>query len=158
MAIDLKTARSNAIEFFNSPGDIFVGNQDGKLIRISKFNLLGRFVEWIKDWNSNWKRSENTDKIFKESLEVILSNLKSDPKNNYSFVSCCTPKLPCFKKYAVDYSHKTMVNLADRVMSSLFGTKPEIRQIAVQIQITTSEILKNLSEEEKNKLAEHPFL
>ncbi|KAF3363178.1 hypothetical protein PHSC3_000247 [Chlamydiales bacterium STE3] len=51
-----------------------------------------------------------------------------------------------------------MIDLADKIMASSFDTKPGIHEIAVKIKTTTSHILKNLSEEEKDKLAEHPFL
>ncbi|KAF3363177.1 hypothetical protein PHSC3_000246 [Chlamydiales bacterium STE3] len=67
MTIDLKTALLNGVKFFESPSDIFVADANGKLKRISRFNLLGRFIEWIKDWNTKWKRSENTDQIFKKT-------------------------------------------------------------------------------------------
>lgn len=152
MTIDLKKARGNAINFFENQSSIFVADTNDNLTTISRFNLFGRVCEYLYDWKSNWKRSQNTNIVFKKSLNTILSNLDADPKTNCYFISCSTPKIPFLKKYAVDYTNKTMSDLADRIKASPFNTNPEISNLAAQIKVKTLALTINLN------VPTHPYL
>lgn len=49
MLIDKEAANHNIVEFFENPNDIFVADAKSHLRSISKFNLVGRLIEWIKN-------------------------------------------------------------------------------------------------------------
>lgn len=157
MIIDKKIANHNIVEFFENPHDIFVADANNNLRSISKFNLVGRFIEWFKDLYSKGKRSAHTDQVFRATLEMIQINIDQDPKNNFYFASY-TPGLPHFLRYGVDYFNRPMSALADKIMTSSLDRKPGIHEIAMKIKIKTLDILKGLSEQEKDELFKYPLV
>lgn len=147
--MDKITAHRNIGIIFRDPQGIFVADNDGKIARISRFNLIGRFVEWIKDLSSKGERSARTSKVVRETMDTILRNLENDPKNNFYFTGDDTPLFPGFKVYT--YNHP-MSDLADKMINTHFNNMPEIKEKIVKIKNLTLPILNDLNETEKNKL------
>ena len=159
--MDRETANYNASVIYDSPNSIFVADENGKLDTISRFNLLGRIIEWVKDLRSDGERSKGADKAVTETLEKIHENVKAgsfyiQDNNRLSspiwLISFFHGPLPV---HIYQFNHP-LDEFSDKVINSSLGSKPEIGQIAQQIKEIALPLINALSEDEKNDLFKTP--
>ncbi len=153
----------NASMIYDCPNSVFIADAEGQLNTISKFNLLGRLIEWFRDLVSGWERSQHTDKAIIDTLNSILEYLKTGASDSFYIQDndrLLFPSLdiPVFYNQIHLYQYNHPVDkFSDRIMNSSLGNKPGISQIAEQMKEIALPIIQSLSAKQKEDLFNAPF-
>jgi hypothetical protein len=105
--MNVETAKQNAAILYDNPHAIFKAGKSEKLETISKYNLIGRLVEWVKDKRSGGERKANTDKLISDTLDTIQSHIKEClyfPELRKE--SCFPPSIYLFNRSVEDLTKK----------------------------------------------------
>lgn len=149
----------NLSTIYDNPDSTFTVDKEGKLDTISKFNFLGRFIEWIRDLASGGKRSQHTNEVIIDTLENVVKNLNEGQPNSFYFPDNDRLTFTLLGKSSVHcYKWNHPLNLfADQVINSSLKKKPDILRLTQQIKDIALPIIQFLNQSERDKLFQYPF-
>lgn len=139
----------NASVIYNNPNSILVADKHGKLESISKFNLFGRVIEWIKDKKSGGERSRRTAEAINNTLGKIRDNLASEGAESFYFPDVKSSK---FYKF-----NRPVDKLSDKILKSPLGSKKDISEVANEIKQLAAPMMQKLTEAQRHDLFNNPL-
>lgn len=126
--------------------EIFCVDKTGRLKPISNWHIVGRFVEWVKDFLSGWERSKKVHQTILETLTLVEQSqvIMFNPGRKYPI----TPVISWFVYTPRWTIQMQSINvLIIKILNSKLAKDPEIFQKTHQLAHQVVPLIEKMGEE-----------